>query len=392
MTAAREIQLEFDRFQEIHDDTVRALIAYITQPSSLELLREHGFVGFNKLGQRIANPESIDINNREDYRRSVDEIEKCKASLRDIYDQATEDLKMDDLIDPPSEDENIIEDLAPSIIGDSALKPIIEQISSRASVGVEKLDQAVNEQVDELIAEIVRAKQVTAMRIRNIWNARGRVATRLVIVIILFGAVGFSIGNLAPGVWTSVWSSLPEWMIQGAVSSGITSLVLSMCFFIFIGFTNANLRVAFGSTLLAHVKLALLRRKHVQQIRKTTDEELAKAKAKAADSVNSIDNALLSAVIHWLENDCDVYTESVRELRHIRQRVGERGQLVNALVDKLSTFRIDLPAHLREKSEAIRLAAVSTHMSTIRQAAHDVENMRETIATIAEKGRRATVS
>ena len=392
MSAARDIQLDFGGFQEIHDDTVKALIAYITQPSSLDLLREHGFVGFDKSGQRIAEPDSIDMNEREDYRRIVDEIEKCKVELKKIYDQATDDLKKSELDGAPPNDDDAGDVLATNIVDESALKPIVEQISARACVGVAELDQTVDEQVRELIEEIVEAKQVTVTRVRDIWKARGRIALRLVVVILLFGAVGLVFGRFVPGVWTGVWSSLPEWMIRGAVSSTITSLALSIGFFILIGFTNANLRVAFRSTTLVRVKLASLQRTHKRRIRRTCEEELAKAKAKAAASVNSTENGLLSAVVRWLENSCEAYTESAGELREIRQRVNERSQLVNGLVNKISTFQNDLPGQLRERSEEIRSAAVSTHMSTIRQAAQDVEHLRKTIAGIAEKARSATVS
>ena len=158
------------------------------------------------------------------------------------------------------------------------------------------------------------------------------------------------------------------------------------------GFTNANLRVAFGSTIVARIKLAVLRRKHRRNIRAVIEEQLPKAKAKATNSVNSIENALLSAVVRWLKTDCDEYRESARQLELLRQRVNERGELVHTLVNKMSTFRQDLPVQLQEESERIRSAAVSTHMSTIRQAAQDVESLRNTLAQIAEKARASMAS
>ena len=392
MSAAREIQVEFDRFQEIHDDTVTALIAYITQPSSLELLREHGFVGFDRSGQRIGSPDSIDMNSREDYRRLVNEMEKCKGALKEIYDQATDDLGTREYDGSPLEYEGIDKVWPRENVGASALEPIVEQISSRISVGVRELDQAVNDEIGELIGEFAEEKQITINRIREIWQARGRIGARLIAVVLLFGAGGWIIGKVAPDLWTTMWNSLPEWMIQGAVSSTITSIVLSICFFVLIGFTNSNLRVAFASPLLLLLKLALLRRRHQRKIRKTADEELEKAKAKAVDSVNSIDAALLRSVVRWLENDCGTYEESVKDLRQLTQRVGERDKHVSALASKISTFRQELGAQLHERSEEIRSAAVSTHMSTIRQAAQNVEHLRQAISEIVQNAQNANVS
>ena len=392
MSAARDIQSEFDRFQEVHDDTVKTLIAYITQPSSLELLREHGFVGFDRSGQRLADPDSIDMNNREDYRRLLTEIEKCKDALKDIYEQATVDLETSARGSLPEDNEYADEEFSFESMGPSALEPIVEQISARTSVGVRELDQAVNEQVAELTEEVAERKQATTARIREIWQARGRVAARLAVVIFVFGGVGLILRELAPDLWTRMWSSLPDWMIQGAVSSTVTSLILSICFFIFIGSTNANLRVAFGSTTFVLLKLALLRRKHRQEVQRITDEGLSKAKARVSESLNSIEDVLLGSVVRWLENDCVIYRKSAGELRQLSQRAGERGQHVKELVGKIATFRQELGGQLREKSEAIRSAAVSTHMSTIRKAAGDVEQLRETIAEIEDRAQRASVS
>lgn len=391
MSAAREIQSEFDRFQEVHDDTVKALIAYITQPSSLELLREHGFIVFDRSGHRIANPDSIDISNREDYRRLVAEIEKCKDALKDIYDQATVELETNLLDDLPVDDDDADEELPFESMGPSALEPIVEQISARTSVGVRELDQTINEQVAELTGEIAETKQATTARIREIWQARGRVAARLALVMLFFSAVGLILGTLAPDLWTRMWSSLPEWMIQGAISSTITSLILSICVFIFIGFTNANLRVAFGSTTFVRLRRALLRRRHQQEIRRITEEGLGKAKVRVSESLDAIDDVLLRSVVHWLEHDCATYGKSAGELRQLGQRVSERRRHVNELVSKIATFQQDLGAQLRERSEAIRSAAVSTHMLTIRKAAEDVEQLRKTVAEIKEKARRASV-
>ena len=234
MSVARDIQLDFDRFQQVHDDTVRALIAYITQPNSLELLREHGFVSFDSTGQRIAQPASIDIHSRRDYRRLVGEIEQCKAALKAIYDGATEDLEASEIGNGSPSEEDAAEILAGIIIDESALNPIVEQISTRASVGVDELDVAVDAKIAELVAEITDETRVTGIRVLSIWKARGRILLRLTAVILLFGVVGFVLGYLFPDNLSSVWSSLPKWMIQGAISSTLTSLVLSVFFFVLI--------------------------------------------------------------------------------------------------------------------------------------------------------------
>ena len=385
-SSARDVQTELERFERTHDDTVKALIAYITQPGSLELLREHGFVGFDESGERRAKPESIDVRNGEDYRRFVEEVEKCRASLKGIYDEATEQL------------EGVGSGAGAAVLEDgdgwaadgseeSALKPVVDLIAKGALAAVDDLDLAVDAQIVEVAKAETVARTGKTGRVREIWKARGRVVLRVGAVLLMFGLVGLGIEGLVPGVWAEMWSSLPQSMIEGAVSGVVASLAFSVCAFVLIGFSNANLRAAFGSTMLARIRLASLRRAQKKRIRKACVEELEKLQEKAVEAVSSVDGSLLGAVIGWLEQECGAYMESARELGQIRERVNERAQLVSRLASKLSEFRNRVIAQLRERSEEIRSAAVSTHMSTIRRAAEDVEELREGLARIAEKAR-----
>ena len=392
-STARDIQFEFDRFQQRHDDTVKAFIAYITQPSSLELLREHGFISFDKSGHRITEPESIGMTDREDYLRIVDEVEQCRAALKTIYDDATEELNLGDVADGSETIGDTEKEWRDASIDDSALKPIVEQIAANASGGVDDLDQAVDSQIEDLIGVFIKVKQITRTRLRDIWGARGGIALRLAVVMLVFGAIIWTVWKFVPQVvWTNLWTSLPDWMIQGAFSSVVTSLALSVCFFVLIGFTNANLRVAFGSTTLARLRLGSLRREHKRRLRKAIEEKLEETKVRAADAVSSTEKALLGTIMRWLQNHCDAYASSALELQEIRQRVNERTQLVNGLVGKISSFQNNLAAELRQRSEGIRSDAVSTHIATIQQAAEAVEHLREMLARIVEEARSATIS
>ena len=385
-SSVRDIQKELEGFGRTHDDTVKALIAYITQPSSLELLREHGFVGFDESGQRRAMPESIDVHNGNEYRRFMNEVEQCTASLKRIYDEAAEELEGIELGDGITVAEGA-DGSVPEGPGKSALKPVVDRVTEGVLAAVDELDEAVGAQIVELAKKVVVARTEKTARVREIWKARGRVVLRVVGVVLVFGIVAFSIEGLKPGVWASLWSSLPQWMIEGAVSGVVASLVLSVCAFVLIGFSNANLRAAFGSTLLARVTLESLQRAQKKKIRKACVEGMDKLQKKAAEAVNSVDGLLLQAVIEWLEEECEAYMASVRGLGKIRERVNERAQLVRGLGNKLSEFRSSVMADSRQRSEQIRSAAVSTHMSTIRQAAEDVENLRQAIVGIAENAR-----
>lgn len=391
ISSARSIEKEFESFERTHDDTVRGLIAYITQPSSIELLQEHGFVAFDELGERVATPESIDIRNGGDYRRLMDDVEQCTTALKAIYDEAAEELEASGSPNA-SVDSGELGESAPDEPSELALKPIVDQISRAALAAVADLDHAVDTQIMELTKSVAEARLEKTARVREVWQARWLVLARVVAGIGVFAAVGMGVEALMPGAWAKAWSSLPQWMIQGAVSGVVASLTLSVFAFFLIGFSNARLRVAFGSTVLARINFASLQRAQKKRVRKACVDELEKLQLGAGNAVGSIERLLLGAVIEWLRDDCTIYAESADELREIRERVNERAQLVKGLANKLAEFRDSIPTQLRERSSQIRSAAVSAHMLTIRRAAEDVEGLRATIARIAESAREALAS
>ena len=51
-SSASDIEASLERFERIHDDSVKSFYAYISAPSSSDLLREHGFVGFDESGEQ----------------------------------------------------------------------------------------------------------------------------------------------------------------------------------------------------------------------------------------------------------------------------------------------------------------------------------------------------
>ena len=65
--ALNDIEDDLSRFERVHDDSIKGLLAYVTAPSSIELLREHGFVGFDDAGRQITDPPSLAVCKQEDY-------------------------------------------------------------------------------------------------------------------------------------------------------------------------------------------------------------------------------------------------------------------------------------------------------------------------------------
>ena len=68
-TRMKAIETALQEFERLHDDSVRSFYAYISAPSSSDLLREHGFVGFDESGEQAVHPKSINAPEVRRFRR-----------------------------------------------------------------------------------------------------------------------------------------------------------------------------------------------------------------------------------------------------------------------------------------------------------------------------------
>ena len=91
-SSAGRIESSLDKFQRVHDDGVRSFYAYISAPSSSDLLREHGFVGFDASGEQAVQTESIDALNCAGFKAITRASESCKDKLRDLRREEDDDL------------------------------------------------------------------------------------------------------------------------------------------------------------------------------------------------------------------------------------------------------------------------------------------------------------
>ena len=80
-SSARDVETALERFQRLHDDSVKSFYAYVAAPSSSDLLREHGFVGFDESGEQAVRVESIDALNCFGFTAIAESSDNCKERL-----------------------------------------------------------------------------------------------------------------------------------------------------------------------------------------------------------------------------------------------------------------------------------------------------------------------
>ena len=91
-TSVRDIESSLDRFGRVHDDSIKSFYAYISAPGSSDLLREHGFVGFDESGGQAVHTDSINVLNSNGYSAVLHSSDSCKKRLRSLGSEDPEDL------------------------------------------------------------------------------------------------------------------------------------------------------------------------------------------------------------------------------------------------------------------------------------------------------------
>ena len=97
-SSAHDIESSLKSFERLHDDSVKSFYAYISAPSSSDLLREHGFVGFDESGEQAVHAESINALNCKGFKAISQSSKSCKERLRLLRREEPDypDLSLDD--------------------------------------------------------------------------------------------------------------------------------------------------------------------------------------------------------------------------------------------------------------------------------------------------------
>lgn len=381
----RDFKEELRSFERKHDDSVKGLFAYVTQPTSIDLLREHGFVTFDDAGKRRVDPESIAVFGLDEYKNIERALEGCTNALQAAQHLVAEGSDQPDGVDVPTGVDSVDEIIPRSAFASTDMSPILTHVTQQVVSAVSRFDDEVQAAIDNLLTTTRDREREQSERIQSIWVARRRVAGRFIGMALLLGGAAYLATRSSPDLLTALWKTVPEtvWrdVLVNVVGSLVVLVIAGLITVGWTGFSNPAAREAFSSIVALRLRTWWLRHKQRRQLRKTVGDAL-----RTLPSVlNQLDTACLTATTLWIQNECVEFRELHGRLTEARKRVNERAASITGLVTEVSPWVTTLPRRLLERSHTIREAAIAEHMATIREAAESVEALRFKIVRIAER-------
>jgi hypothetical protein len=374
---------DIERFERQHDDSVKGLFAYVTQPTSIELLREHGFLMFDDAGQRRVDPENIAAFGVEEYVNIENAVNGCKNALHQVRLLTAEATDLPDRPDTAS-NAGAVEDVPNITFERTAMKPVRVHVTQQVTNAVSGFDNAIQVFIDKLLNETRDREREQETCIQSIWSARRQLAGRFVGLALVLGGGGYLLKQYQPKWLVSLWQAVPESLLKDVVSNiiggGVLIMIAGLVTFWWTGFSNPAAKAAFSSIIALRLRTWWQRRKQRRQLRNSASELLNTL----PNGLAQLDSACLTAITQWIQTANTEFVEVHGRLAKARERVNERAQSIGELATTIAPWVTNLPKRLLERSHAIREAAIADHMKTIRIAAESVETLRSDIVRIAE--------
>jgi predicted GTPase len=379
----RDVREELERFERKHDDSVKGLFAYVTQPGSMELLREHGFVTFDAAGNRRVDPASIDVYGFDGVVRLQDKVNACKNELREIYQLVEQLPDRTDRSEEATTDDNANETSA-TVFEIAAMKSVLAHIAQQVANAVSGFDSGIQAAIDNMLNETRDREREQEERIRSIRAARRGIALRVLAVMVVVGGIVYALKRYQPELLAKLWREVPESVVHEVLVKSMAGLIVAvvaaLITFVWVGISNPALKTAFSSITRLRLRTWWQRRKQRSQLRSD-----AKALLQSLPTgFTQLDIACLGAIIHWIQTRNADFIEVHGHLAVARERVNQRAQTIRQLVAAITPWVNNLPRQLLERSQSIRQEAIADHMVTIREAADSVETLRSNIVRIAE--------
>ena len=377
----QDIESSLERFQRKHDDSITSFYAYISAPASSDLLKEHGFVGFDDSGGQAVQPESIDALHSTGFAAISQCSESCKDRLRphriekaDGHDHPTEQTDTW-TIEDTTLTERYREHVASQIDGvcQQAFDGFFSGMSERLNKFADTLD-------DE------RSRLVAARR--RIWRARGTVLARFALIA---GFVTISItalAALAPDYYELLLTIVPDDLFPTMSIGVVSSLIVLAVVYIVSGTRNENLRSALRPVMLERWATHTKRRTLTNALGAHFDESYDQLVRNVEEMSFGVDAAIIGGVLTQIKTDSESYRQAAQTLAELREAIGARTKLFDEYINVVNGRLAELPHELRDRAAAIKKNAVEEHMSRIRSAAGSVERVESDVQLVADIAKR----
>ncbi len=361
-TSAHDIEFSLERFERKHDDSVKSFYAYISAPSSTDLLREHGFVGFDESGEQAVHTRSINALECNGFAAISNSSESCKERLRLVSREVPEDFDL-----PMDDDEESLD--GSSVLSDDYCKLVVERVNAVCQQRVDTFLSSLSERVDHFINEIDAERMRAASSKMRICRARATLLGRSALVFILLLASIFAFSELAPNQFNILLSAISDRLIE-SILVGVVSTFLVLAFiYIIAGAKNENVRLALRPAFIENWA-SWTKRRHLATALKACFDDFYD---RLVDDLNEmplqVDNAIAEGVVEWLKSHSESHQKAENILTEFRQVIVARCKLFDEFIGVVSERLNEIPVELSETANEIKNNVIEEHMSRIRNAA-----------------------
>ncbi len=381
-SCAHDIAISLERFERMHDDSVRSFYTYVAAPSSSDLLEEHGFVGFDESGAQAVRTESIDALRCDGFVAISRASESCKDRLRLVRRERPKD------IDKSSDDEEfqLIEDRE---FGDGYRDHVATSVNAVRKRNIETFVSALSERIDHFVEDVGEERMRVAASRDRIWRARATLFGRFGIVAIVFSIVLFAFAKVAPSQFDSFLSILSDWLFEAVLVGSLSTIFVLALGYVVSGAKNETVRRALRLILLERWAIRTKRRGMTTALKAYFDESYDQLVSQVDEMSLAVDKAIADGVVRWVKVHSDSYQQAEEELSKLRNVILRRCELFDEFIRVVNQHLTGIPKELRDTASGIKANAIEAHMTRIRNAAVSVEDVKSEVERIAEMAKHS---
>ena len=377
-----DIESSLELFQIKHDDSVRSFYAYISAPSSTDLLREHGFVGFDASGEQAVRTESIDAlacSGFAPIRRAGD---SCKRRLGELRREEPQDLEgsKDAQREWASEEE---------AFGSSYYEQVASRVNMVCRQRVAEFVSQVSERIERFVEEVGEERSHFAGLRGCIWKARAALAGRLAVVVGLLSITILAFAKGAPSHFAYLSAMLSGRLFEAVLVGVLSTLLVVALVYVVSGAKNEPLRQALRPVLLDRLGSRARRRGLAAALKAQFHEFYDRLVSDLAEMPLQADQAIAHGIVEWLKNDSESFQKAEQTLAELRRLIAGRREVLDEFIGVVSQHLNGIPKELRDTAGEVKKHAIEEHMSRIRNAANCVEKVKLDVERAADVAGRA---
>ena len=376
-SSTHDIESSLDKFQRKHDDGVRSFYAYISAASSSDLLREHGFVGFDETGEQALQTESINSLNCIGFNAISGASESCKERLRDLRRDEDDDLDRSKDVDEGWS----IED---TVFGDGYCEHVANHVNLVCQRRIDVFVSGLSDRLARFVEDTGVDRSDFAGTRGRIWKARGALTGRFALVVgsLLIPLLGFA--KFAPSKAEFLWSVLPDHLLETVLVGALSTVAVLGLVYVISGARNEDTRRALRSVLLERWKSGVKRRKLSTAFRAYFDDSYDRLVDDLAEMPLQIDQAIAKGTVEWLKEDSDSLRVAEEALAELREVIAARCALFDEFIGVVTRHLNEIPKELRDTAAEIKNNTIEEHMSRIRDAVSSVERVKSDVKQTAD--------